>query len=98
MQALPRLEPQFTDRSRTFGRGALRTESLAALGAPPSKQPPAALRGHAGAEAVGAGAMQITRIECTFHSTGVGKAFGQENRFEAFSKGGKGTERAGMCQ
>jgi hypothetical protein len=46
----------------------LRTETLAALGASPAEQTATTLGGHAGAETVGARAMQITGIECTFHS------------------------------
>jgi hypothetical protein len=65
MQTLARLERQFTDRVALI---ALRTETLAAFGAPAGKQSAAALGGHARAETVGAGTMQITGIESTFHS------------------------------
>jgi hypothetical protein len=56
----------------------LRTESLAALGATPGEQAATALGGHAGAKTVGARAMQITGIECSFHS-GTSAEFGAEN-------------------
>ena len=66
MQALARLEPQFADRS-SVPDIALRTEALAALRPAASEQTPAALGGHAGPEAMGACAVQITGIECAFH-------------------------------
>ncbi len=46
----------------------LRTETLEAFGAAPGQQATARLGGHASTEAVGAGAVQIAGVECTFHS------------------------------
>jgi hypothetical protein len=69
MQALARLEGKFTDRPRV-PRLELRTESLAAHGATPGKQAAAALGGHAGTKTMGARAVQIAGIECTFHGGG----------------------------
>jgi hypothetical protein len=66
MQSLARLERQFTDLDSLSAR--LGTEELAALGAATSEQTAAALGGHARAETVGAGTMQITGIKSTFHS------------------------------
>jgi hypothetical protein len=69
VQTLARLKRQFTDRKAPFSRIALRAELLAALGTAASQQSTAALGGHARAEAVGTGTMQITGVEGTFHSS-----------------------------
>jgi hypothetical protein len=83
VQALVRLEPEVADGPGNLARSALRTETLAALGTAAREQTTSALGGHAGAEAVCTGAVQVARIECTFHSDRIGHAM--------YAKGGKGT-------
>ncbi len=83
VQALTRLERQpvlqVGDRY-TVLRSASGTEALAALRATASQQPAAALGGPARAETRGSGAVQITGIECTFHSATSGKNHGANQR------------------
>ena len=90
VQALVRLEPEVADGPGNLTRSALRTEALAALGTATREQTASALGGHAGAEAVCAGAVQVARVECTFHSDRIGHA--------KYAKAGKGTEATQMCQ
>ncbi len=68
VQTLTRLESQFTVRQEIL-RAASGTKTLAALGTSSRQQPAAAFGGHPRAKAMGAGTMQITWIEGTFHST-----------------------------
>ena len=96
MQTLARLERQFTDRSSS--KRNLRAEFLAALGATTCQQCAAAFRCHAGTKSVGTGTMQIAGVESTFHSATRAKTAGQINGLGRFTRGGKGTERAWMCQ
>ena len=92
VQSLARLERQFGPTRRN---SRLWTEALAALRAAPSKHLPAALGRHPRAKTVSTGAMQITRIEGTFHKTNLRKKYRANQRSGGFAKGGKGTQ-AGM--
>ena len=75
MQSLARLERQFADRNEVR-RDALRTETLAALGAATSQHGASALGGHARAETVSADSVQVTGVESTFHGATVSKTMG----------------------
>jgi len=96
MQTLARLERQFTDRSSS--RRELRTEALAALGASTRQQSAAALGGHARAKSMSTSTVQIAGIESTFHSATRAKTAGQINGPGRFTRAGKGTDGAWMCQ
>ena len=98
-QALARFERQDADgRSpRTMAAcAALRTETLAALGAAACQQAAPALGRHASAEPVRAVTVQIAGVECAFHGGDSKK--GAKTITWGFAKGGKGTRTPPTCQ
>jgi hypothetical protein len=92
VQSLARLERQL---GRTRRNSRLWAEALAALRAAPSKHLPTALGRHPRAKSVRTGAMQITRIEGTFHKTNLRTKYRANQGSGGLAKGGKGTQ-AGM--